>query len=58
MCITDESEKYRKWEKLDREDSFYYNAYPYADIYMGVEVRDKGEGRGRGGGRRGIGEKG
>jgi len=38
VCITDKSAKYKRWEKIVTEDSMYYNAYVYADIYEGLDV--------------------
>jgi len=40
LCITDKSEKYKKWEKFDVEASSYSFLYPFVDFYLAISNQE------------------
>jgi len=40
VCMIETATKYRKWEKMEPEKDYYYDAYPYVDIYQIVSAGD------------------
>ena len=41
VCIIETSTQYLEWERRTPENSFYYDAYPYVDIYQAALAGDK-----------------